>query len=259
MPYAVDQDKCGEDVLVRGILLAPLPARLSESDLEEGDVLVWYSVERGRLGATIREATRGPYIHTGIYVGSGVSVDAGPEGVAPAPVSSLLESFEYGRVLRYRSISPSKSALVVNAAQNFIGYKYAWLDAIGMPFRRIAIRARPFGVKPAFSGLGNWLVARRARHGCPARKIYCSQMIVEAYAAAAIYSPTHVLEAAMSPTDLVNGTDFEYVGWLSQAAKPEFNELDIHAPTHTKSVRQWSFSMIRIFLGWIGGHHNLKK
>lgn len=136
MPRAIEFDAKGRMVLTDGIPFGPPLGPVPLIQLEPGDVLVWYSRNGGRISAAIREVSGGPYSHVGIYVGAGVSIDAGPQGVGRVPVAALIAECSYGTVMRYPGLDPQRQAAVVSAACSYVGRGYAWFDAITLPARR---------------------------------------------------------------------------------------------------------------------------
>lgn len=136
MPRAIELDENGNMVLTNGIAFGPLPGRLTLPNLKLGDVLVWYSTNNSRINSIIREFSAGPYSHVGIYTGNANSVDAGPQGVKEMPV--VLPQGSYAHVLRKTQLTAFAQVDLVMAARNFVGYRYAWFDAVTLPLRRRA-------------------------------------------------------------------------------------------------------------------------
>lgn len=206
--------------------MGPQAGRIQICDLEEGDVLVWYATggdeKNIKIHSGIREFTEGAYSHVGLYVGKGQSVDAGPDGVSKDSVTSLIEAFEVGRVLRFKALGPDRQRVVVKKATSFIGSRYATVDAVGMYFRRLAFRRieAHMKCKTFEERLGKTLIFIRRFIKSPRRKVFCSQLVLEAYGAAEIYDKRQVKSAALSPNDFIERCDFEYVGFLSKTPTP---------------------------------------
>lgn len=244
MPYAIDVDERGTKFFVPGIEVDPLPnnGRLNINDLQEGDVLVWYAdtTESNKTTFLIREFTEGPYTHTGIYIGDGLSVDAGTSGITQLKVSDLLREFEVCNVLRWPGISHGNVLKVVNHAKSCIGFKYAHIDARLLPLRRLAVKARYFReLRSIPAKLGKLAIAWR-KYFPPKDAVYCSQLVVEAYEKAKFFTPLDVVEAARAPNDLLLENEFEYVGFISNESKPKFHILDVNAPVTRDKIAQWT-------------------
>lgn len=71
------------------------------------------------------------------------------------------------------------------------------------------------------------------------KSTYCSRLIVEAYGAAGLFSNEYIIEACMSPNDLITGSGFAYVGYISEKEKPRFHDLDVNAPVIRDKVQSW--------------------
>lgn len=254
MARAIEIDENGKTVLTDGIMFGPKPKRLSLTALKPGDVLIWYSASRSCKISAIREFSGGAYSHIGIYTGNNCSVDAGPEGVTETPIS--IANGSYLQVMRKSSLNPMDQAIVVAAARKFKTYRYAWLDAITLPLRR---RAYWRTWNPYRSNwdwitgsawlalLGHCLTSLRQRHP-PSQKIFCSQVIVEAYASIDYFPMKLAKSGVFTPNDLAVDTSFTYVGWLSNTTQPIWHPLDPYSPEPV-SQRQWRFSLARILRG----------
>lgn len=250
VPRAIELDEKGRTILTDGIAFGPPAPRLQIFDLKMGDVLVWYSSESSRITAAIQEFSRGPYSHSGIYIGNGESVDAGPQGVAEVKVADLMANFDYARVMRKKSLNGHQQLAVVKAAHSFVGRGYAWFDAIALPARRRAYYQR-YSPKRKFdlvALLGRGLTALRRRHPPSSKKTFCSRMVIEAYAAIGHFPQEHCIECAHTPYDLAAETFFHEEGWLSNSATPTWHRLDPYSPKSV-SLRKWSFSPSRIIRG----------
>ncbi len=186
MGYAVDYDAHGNEILVPGIPMWPdqPKKKLSIDSLKEGDVLIWASNPRARdkTHQVIREATQGATTHAGIYVGGGDSIDATKRtGVDCVRVPSLLEKYEVCYILRWEGIPDEYLKKVVSCAKEYIGFRYAKLDALLLPIRRYALKGKfsgyPRGILKRVSTLALYF-----RHRFPPKNaVYCSQMVVETY------------------------------------------------------------------------------
>ena len=239
----VDFDEFGREILVPAITFAPMPfpERIGVEALASGDVLVWFCNEKASDNThdRIREATAGAYSHAGIYVGRGRSIDAGPDGVSEISLTSLLSSFELANVLRWKASEPERIEIAARYARSCIGYRYASLDAALLPLRRWAMQAK-------LSGRSRGLLQRASSFACawrrsfpPKRATYCSQLIVQSYAAAGLFPARYVTEASMSPNDLITSDAFSYMGYISSKENPEFHEMDVNAPIRRRHCRQW--------------------
>jgi hypothetical protein len=249
MPYVPETDDYGNISLVPGINMNPMPnnGRLDELSLLPGDVLVWFAKNdnENKNQFFIKEFTEGPYTHAGIYIGDGKSIDAGPDGIVESELSDLLKYFEVGNVLRWPSISPTQTGEVVSYATSHINFKYASFDARLLPFRRIAVKARHYKVRSRILSLvGKLAIVIRSTE--PRKKsIYCSQLVVEAYASIGKFEPDNIKDAAISPNDLLVENYFHYCGYISNKYKPEFNVFDVNAPNPGTVVVGWSSSTWR--------------
>lgn len=239
MPYAVDFDQHGNEIYTPAIAFPddPLPGRIDIRSLRPGDILVWYSAEPDQLHTTIRELTKGAYSHAAIYIGDGQAIDAGLNGVEKSSIKGLMNDFELANVLRWEG--EHNIAKAVAHAKSMRGRKYGRLDAALLPFRRRAVKRRGklrfFSKKDWFARLA--LFARR--HRPPRNSTYCSQLIVECYAACGVYHDRDVVEAVVSPNDLVTENHFVYKGYLSRKADPNFHLLDVNAPISRRKSLTW--------------------
>lgn len=254
MPLLPEYDpRTGKTVLVPGLKLGPYPGRLFQKDLLPGDVLVWFSLDNGSKNSkkhvVISEATEGAYTHVGIYLGGGISIDAGPDGVKRTQLSSLMAGFESGDVLRYRKLD-KRIKIVLAKACSFEGYAYAKSDANRMPFRRAAYRAKQYQRTPSSIKelIGVYFLKERLKSGPPQNQVYCSQMVIEAYGAAGIYDDDVVRSAAISPNDLIENGEFEYMGFISNNPTPQRHSLDINADIVRKTSRTWKFDWRRLLV-----------
>lgn len=254
MARAIEINEKGQTILTDGISFGPLPPRLTPSSLIPGDVLVWYSASRSRIASAIREFSEGPFSHVGIYTGGNNSVDAGPDGVKESSLA-VCEG-EYVQVMRKGCLTLTEQVAVIEAARKFLDYRYAWLDAIALPLRRRAYYRRwnPFRSKWDWvSGrawlplLGRCLIALRRRHP-PSKKIFCSQIIVDAYAAIGHFPPDLANAGIFTPNDLAVDNSFTHMGWLAVTGQPTWHPLDPYSPAPV-GQRKWSFSLARIFRG----------
>ena len=237
-------------VLTDGIAMGPQPGQLQVPDLQLGDVLVWYSVDGGRISSAIREFSGGPYSHVGIYIGDGESIDAGPTGVYRVDVAMLMASCSYGRVMRYTSLGAQRQAIVVQKACSFQGCGYAWFDAITLPARRRNYWSR-LGhprTRSVVAVIGALLIAIRRRWPPTATKTFCSRMVIEAYAAAGIFNAKAVQECAITPLEFAADGNFSYEGWLYEPPSPQWHPFDPYSPEPV-SQRRWRFSLARILKG----------
>lgn len=252
MARAIDFDENGDVLLTDGVPFGPLPAKLMLADLEVGDVLIWYFPGASRISSAIREFSGGPYSHVGIYIGNGLSVDAGPDGVKESQIT--MPPGSYAHVLRKANMTSCEKMHVVAAAKRCIGYRYAWFDAITLPLRRLAYWRKFIPRKPSsaairflFSALGTSLIFLRKK--CPPyKKIFCSQIIVKAYAAMNYFHEDLAEAGVFTPYDLAIQSFFIHEGWLCGVNEPKWHPLDPYSPEPVKQ-RQWRFSLLRIILG----------
>lgn len=150
---------------------------------------------------------------------------------------------------------------MVAAARKFVGFRYAWLDAITLPLRRRAYyqqwtprRSKWDWVtgRAWLALLGRCLTSQRRRHP-PSTEIFCSQIIVEAYGAID-YFPRELVESGIfTPNDLAVDTYFTYQGWLHIPNQdPTWHPLDPYSPEPVDQ-RMWPsfflFRLGRMFLG----------
>lgn len=252
MPFLPEYDpRTGKTVLVPGLKIGDYPGRLLPEDLLPGDVLVWFALDNGskddKKHAIIREATEGAYSHVGIYLGAGISIDAGPDGVSKTQLESLMAGFESGDVLRYRGLD-KRIESVLAKARSFEGYDYAKSDANRMPFRRAAYRAKQYQRTPSRIKelIGGYFLKARLKSGPPKNQVYCSQMVIEAYGAAGIYPDEMVRSAAISPNDLIENGEFEYMGFISNKPTPQRHLLDINADVARNTLGTWKFDWRRL-------------
>lgn len=250
MPYILDHDSHGSEHLVPGIKIGNYPGRLTQSALLPGDVLVWYESQAGKIHDLIRETTQGPYTHTGIYIGDGESVDAGPQGVAYVPVADLIANFEVGDVMRYSGLNEDRRALIVAKAHSFVGYEYAWRDAIEMTFRRDYFWRKTWAENGNLEwtvrgAVGQRLIEHRLQNGPPHQAIYCSQMVIEAYEAGLSFPDDWVASGVLSPNDLLTKNIFQYQGFLSTNPAPDYHPLALNADIPRLSKRAWAGSWLR--------------
>ncbi|KIQ02405.1 hypothetical protein RU07_11720 [Agrobacterium tumefaciens] len=239
MPYAVDFDRHGNEIYVPAITFPgdPPPGRIDASSLRPGDILVWYSADPDEIHTTIRELTTGAYSHAALYIGRGHVIDAGPDGIDETSVTDLMNDFEVANVLRWEGEHDISKAVV--RAKSMRGQKYARLDAALLPLRRRAVKRRGklrfFSKKDWFAALA--LFARR--HRPPSNSTYCSQLIVECFAACGVYGDRDVVEAAVSPNDFLTEGHFSYKGYLSRKIEPSFHLFDVNAPLSRRERLTW--------------------
>lgn len=244
MPYAVDYDASGQEILVPAITLPlmPFPGRIRVSQLKPGDVLVWFSStdKWSKTHDLIREFTSGAYSHAGIYVGGGKSIDAGPEGISETCLKDLLKQFEVANVLRWKGVEQQRINAAVLFARGCIGYEYASFDAKMMPLRRRA-NQRKIALKKKLrliDLLGVFLLKWR-KFSPPRHATYCSQLIVDSYHAAKFFDNDSASGAFMSPNDLITCHAFSYMGFLSLKHEPKWHEFDVNAPVPRAATRRW--------------------
>jgi len=251
MPLLPEYDPIsGRTHLSSALALGPQPGRIQICDLKEGDVLVWYAAGGDKkvikLHSGIREYTEGAYSHVGLYVGNGLSVDAGLDGVSENTVKNLIDDFELGRVLRFKALGRQRQEAVVKKARSFIGFHYAHIDAIGMYFRRLAFRRieAHLKCKTFEERLGKALIFIRRFMKSPRKKVFCSQLVLEAYGAAEIYDKRQVNSAALSPNDFIENGVFEYVGFLSKNPTPVEHPQDLLSSSPDQVAGYWRPSPI---------------
>lgn len=244
-------------IIGEGIAFAPAPPELKFFDLHPGDVLIWFSRKKSRIGAAIREFSGGPYSHVGIYIGDGLSVDAGPHGVHQVPLVVLQNEFAYGRVFRYPSLDAVGIQKVVDAAIDAAAREkgYAWMDAITLPLRRAAYfaRHRHFMRRPLLALPGAlFLAKRRTPDPVKAPTTFCSRMILEAYYAANVFHKQDLQQCVWTPNDIAVIGIFEYVGWLNHIAPPtpEWHPMDPYSPEPVKRFRRkWWWNPFNLIKG----------
>jgi hypothetical protein len=235
----VDIGETGREVFVPGIVFDQNieQKKLSASDLEPGDVLVWAADKKSpdprRTHYFIRDGSGGAYSHASIYVGvrDGIlcTVDAGPDGVHFNWLDDLLSYFALARVFR-TALPPHDLVKVVAAAEGFVGiYSYSMNDVKLLPLRRRVVRTRgvpgPFlyrlGLSPV-NWFGKRALADRKRN-VKETQTFCSHLVVQAYAVVGFFPLQDVEEAAISPNDLVISNYFPCIGYISNrsiAGKP---------------------------------------
>jgi len=245
---AIEFDDLGRVVLTDGIAFGPPFAAVHPACLQEGDVLVWYSSDVDRKTAAIQEFSQGPFSHIGIYVGRGMSVDAGPVGVSEAPIENLTANFAYGWVFRKSSLTQHQRLQIVTKARSNLGRAYAWVDAITLPARRRAFYADRTPMKRWnwMAILGRGLIAWRKFRPPSPEKTFCSRMVIEAFAAIDHFPPEHSIACTHTPFDLAAETFFEPIGWLCKYQSPEWHPFDPYSPRRV-TQRRWSFSPMRIW------------
>lgn len=244
MPYVVDYDESGREILVPAITFPsrPFTGRMALSQLKPGDVLVWFSStdKRSKAHDLIREFTHGAYSHAGIYLGNGMSIDAGPRGISECSLDDLLEQFEVANVMRWEDIDQQRITVATDFARKCIGYKYASFDAKMLPIRRRANQRRVTAQrKSTLTDLLGFMLLKWRKFFPPTKSIYCSQLIVEAYHAAGLFDADSVSGAFMSPNDLITAQAFTYMGFLSVKEAPKWHHMDVNAPISRRTIRQW--------------------
>ena len=246
---AIEFDDLGRLILTDGIAFNSPLAATCPSKLQLGDVLVWYSSNADWKTKAIQEFSQGPFSHVGIYVGKGLSVDAGPAGVSLMAISDLMKNFAYGWVLRKPNLKPMQRSDIVKAAKNNLDRGYAWMDAIALPARRRALYSDMTKTHRWnwLAILGRGLIAWRRRSPPSPNKTFCSRIVIEAFAAIAHLSPEHRIACAYTPFDLAAETFFKPVGWLCKSAPPGWHPFDPYSPQGV-TQRKWSFSPMRIWL-----------
>lgn len=245
---ALEFDNLGRLIQTDGIPFNPPFGKLHSKMLERGDVLVWYTSNIDWKTAAIQEFSHGPFSHVGIYIGDGLSVDAGPAGVEEVGISDLIENFDYGWVFRKSGLTSNQRAKIVAAARSNVGRAYAWMDAISLPARR-----RAFYADMTRTGRWNWvailgrrLIAWRMRWPPSEDKTFCSRMVIEAFADVGPFRAEHCTACAYTPFDLAADTFFEPVGWLCKLKCPVWHAFDPYSPQSVKQPK-WAFSPMRIW------------
>jgi hypothetical protein len=251
LPYVLDSDMNGQVVFTPGISIGinPEEHQMPISLLKHGDILIWAHDPTQQVQDTthsiIRDASGGAYSHVGLYVGkrngSPCTIDAGPNGVRVNALADLLKEFSIARVFR-SELSQEKLSLVVQTAFGFCGKRtYAMGDVKLLPFRRRVVRTRGYvfprlvllRLSPIY-WFGKIALLYR-RHFPPEGSTYCSQMVIEAYAAAGFFNPDHLEEAAISPNDLAIGNFFRCIGFLTRrtfdGTPPPSYPMDLFAPS----------------------------
>lgn len=254
MARAIEFDEWGRLVLTDGIAFGPPFATVCPGDLQEGDVLVWYSSDLDWKTAAIQEFSQGPFSHVGIYVGEGWSVDAGPVAVSDASICDLTANFAYGWVFRNPSLTPDQRSVIVQAALSNVGRSYAWVDAITLPFRRRAFYADMTRMHRWnwVAIMGKGLIALRKFWKPSSKKTFCSRMVIEAFATIGHFSPEDSMACAHTPFDLAANTFFEPIGWLCKSKCPVWHPFDPYSPQRVTQKR-WAFSPMRIWFAKEGG------
>lgn len=255
MPRSIEFDEKGKVILTYRETPGVEPGRLSINDLKCGDILVWYFRNSDFISTAIQELSDSPFSHvgiySGIYVGKHSSIDAGPNGVREDELK--LPTDGYVQVMRKKGLTSEERAKVVAAAREFRNYDYATFDALTLPFRRRAYWQRwnphPNERNGRADGawltrLGTRLIALRKRHP-PTRKIFCSQMIVEAYSTVVNYGMEIVESGVFTPNDVAADYLFTNVGWLCTTDKPNWHPLDPLSPEPV-GQRQWQSDLARI-------------
>lgn len=248
MPYALDYDHDGEPIYGQGITLGRALERIGVDDLKVGDVLVWYQKPSDRFAtgdnkkhSAIRDIGRGAYSHAGVFVGDGMSIDAGPRGVDFNAVEDLVDAFEICTVLRCPgpyAVSWANDAKAYLELQVEERRRYANIDAILLPVRRWAVSGsdvRRRGVRAVIGRLAIFLRTLNAQ----TRGTYCSQLVVEAYAPR-FFGEHHVAQAVMTPNDFLTGSIFEHVGYMSTSENPDRHPLDVNIPFTGMSSSTWA-------------------
>jgi hypothetical protein len=124
-----------------------------------------------------------------------------------------------------------------------VGYKYALIDALLLPARRRGVKARRLQKKGVADLLARAVLFVR-RFVRPRKAAYCSQMVVESYAACGVFHDHDVAEACLSPNDLITIGNFTYKGFIWKKKRdgqkePDFHPLDLNAPVSRSEQKYW--------------------
>mgnify|MGYP000193839461 CR=1 FL=1 len=258
VPRAIEIDEYGRTILTNGIAFEPLPGRIEISNLFVGDVLIWYLPDKSKLSSLIREFSGGIFSHVGIYSGRNQSIDAGPEGVFESNL--LIPKGAYIHVFRLKTLLPQEENIVIDKSREFIGFSYAKFDAITLPARRMSYHLNLFPYKTRFNifrwrrwigFFGKILIILRKKNP-PRNKIFCSQIIAEAYGAIQ-YIPKELVESGVfTPVDLAVNGFARHVGWIANTDNPKWHPFDPYSPEPVIN-RKWKFSIKRILTGHSSG------
>lgn len=254
MPRAIEIDEYGRTILTDGIAFASPPGKINVSNLSVGDILIWYFPEPSRISALIREFSGGAFSHVGIYSGGGKSIDAGRGGVHESNIK--IPEGAYAHVFRVEELSHQNESEVIERARALIGYDYAWLDAITLPARRANYYLNYFPRKTRFNflrwrrwvGLLGGILNFLRKRFPPKNKIFCSQIIAEAYGAIGYIRDDLVKSGIFTPNDLAVTNFATRLGWISMENNPNWHPFDPYSPEPVIN-RTWRLSIKRIFTG----------
>ncbi|WP_146209040.1 hypothetical protein [Halomonas sp. A11-A] len=136
MGLCVDFDENGEDYLVEGLQLAPIPQRIPLKHLKPLDVLVCYTddeYKRLTMNRVIQTTTRGIYGHVAICLGGSFAIEARKEGgVQKSQVKELVKRYTVVSVMRWPRMTNASTRRHQGRTflANQVGKKYGRLGAM---------------------------------------------------------------------------------------------------------------------------------
>lgn len=109
------------------------------------------------FGQVIRWATRSPVNHAGIYIGSGLIVDAQPKGARACRLSQYPNA-----IWSDEPLTRSQGLRIATEALSLVGTPYSWLDIAALAWSRVLKRGTP-----------RWVRHRLERND----RLICSQLV----------------------------------------------------------------------------------
>jgi uncharacterized protein YycO len=198
-------------------------AFLTEDALEPGDIVL--TSMPGLTGAGIELLTLAPVSHAAIYAGDGRVLEAVRAGVGERTMRQVLEDERVAIVLRHPGLSRAQAQRVVRYAEqkrgagfNFVGVTLQVPSSIGRKLCELPLV--PGAARDAcIRGMGVL-----SRLGTREHKLFCSQLVLQAYAHAGapladadprILSPADILHMREGDVSSVrSNVPLRYVGHL---------------------------------------------
>lgn len=155
---------------------------MSAAELKRADILLSSSADLRSL--LIRAGELSPYSHAFLFVGHGVIVEAVGHGVERKSLTMALASDSHVVVYRYRNMPPGKADAIAQYGEAQVNKRYNYFGAFHAAMKTPV--ATVIGmVSPSMLVAGAAMDADSMFHK-DGSSLYCSELVVRAYAAAGL-------------------------------------------------------------------------